>query len=446
MMNRRDWLKSGLAASAAMGAPAIVRGQNLNSKLQLASIGSDGKGFSDIKAMASHDYQQYVAFCDIDLDRTLNVEKLSPETPIYQDFREMLAEKEEEIDAVTVSTPDHMHAYCSISAMKMGKHVYCQKPLTHNVREAREVARIAKESGVVTRMGNQIHSHQFYRTAVRLVQSGRIGKVKEVHSWVATTGHGKSQHISRPKEVDPVPESLDWEKWIGVAPMRPFCGKYRCYHPYGWRDWQDFGNGAVGDFGCHILDPVYTALEITSPGNDFFATHSGMNNEVWPAQTTYRFSVEGTKHTVGDRLEISWNDGGKLPSTKGSHLPSSEALPRSGSLLIGEEGSLVIPHVAAPRLYFADEGRSTEFDLEENLDHYHGWIDACILEEQPSAHFEYGALLTETILLGNIAARYPREKLTWNAEEMRIENLEEANQWLTRDYREGWDLEALIAS
>jgi len=443
MTTRRQLLKGGAAASVFAAAPAFVRGQNLNSRLQLASIGSDGKGWSDIKAMSTHDRQKYIAFCDVDLDRTRHVEEHSPETPIYQDFREMFAEKGEEIDAVTVSTPDHMHAYCAISAMKKGMHVYCQKPLTHNVWEAREVAKMAKETGIVSRLGNQIHSHKFYRTAVQLVQSGRIGKVKEVHCWVPTAGHGKSGHISRPEVVHPVPDTLDWEKWIGVAPMRAFHGD-RCYHPWGWRDWQDFGNGAVGDFGCHILDPVYTALEITGAGDDFFAEHSGMNDEVWPAQTAYRFTVPGTKHTVGDRITITWKDGGQKPSTKGSHLPPREGLPRSGSMLIGEAGTLVIPHVQAPRLYFPETGYSEDYEMADDRDHYHGWIDGCLSGEQPSAGFDYGALLTETILLGNIACRYPGEKLEWDAEALKITNLDEANCWLTRDYREGWDLKALI--
>ncbi len=444
MITRRQFIKAGTATSVLAAAPAIVRGQNLNSKLQLASIGSDGKGFSDIKAMSSHNYQQYVAFCDVDLDRTLNVKKLSPETPIYQDFREMLAEKGDEIDAVTVSTPDHMHAYCAISAMKLGKHVYCQKPMAHTVWENREMIKVAKESGVITRMGNQIHSHKFYRTAVELVQSGRIGKVVKVESWVPTPGHGRSGFLNRPEKVDPVPDSLDWDKWIGVAPMRPYSASHRCYHPWGWRDWQDFGSGAIGDFGCHILDPVFTALKITGPTDDYFAVHSGMNDEVWPAQTMYRFTVPGTEYTASDRLTITWNDGGQQPSTKGSHLPPREALPRSGSMLIGEEGTLVIPHVDAPRLYFEGTGYSDDYELAEDRDHYHGWIDGCILEEQPSDGFEYGGMLTETLLLANIAVRYPKETLKWDAEKMKFTNHDEANRWLTRDYREGWDLKALV--
>lgn len=444
MTTRRHFLKGAAAASSIIAAPAIVRGQNLNSKLQLASIGSDGKGFSDIKAMSSHNYQKYVAFCDVDLNRTLNVQKLSPETPVYQDFREMFAEKADEIDAVTVSTPDHMHAYCSISAMKLGKHVYCQKPMTHNVWENRQMMKVARESGVITRLGNQIHSHKFYRTAVQLVQSGRIGKIKEVQSWVPTPGHGRSMHISRPKGEDPVPDSLNWDSWIGVAPMRPYSAAHRCYHPWGWRDWQDFGSGAIGDFGCHILDPVFTALKITGPSDEYFADHSGMNDEVWPAQTTYRFTVPGTEYTAGDRLQITWNDGGLAPDKKGSHVSARTQLPRSGSMLIGETGTLVIPHVAAPEIYLEGGEMTQDYEMADDQDHYHGWIDGCILEEQPSDGFDYGGRLTEVILLANIAIRFPKEKLLWDAEKMEFTNHDGANQYLSREYREGWELEKLL--
>ncbi len=443
MPTRRQILKSSTAAAVVAAAPAIVRGQNLNSALQLASIGSDGKGFSDIKAMSSHDKQTYVAFCDIDLARTKNAKKLKPEAEVFQDFRDMLAKMGDKIDAVTVSTPDHMHAYCAISAMNMGKHVYCQKPLTHNVWEARQVARVAKEKGIISRLGNQIHSHKFYRTAVQLVQSGRIGKVAKVYSWVNTPGHGRSGFISRPKQVDPVPETLDWDKWIGVAHERPYHGG-RCYAPWGWRDWQDFGGGAIGDFGCHILDPVFTALKIKKVGTGYFADHSGMNDEVWPARTSYKFTAPGTEYTANDTIQIQWLDGGQLPSTSGSHLPPTTALPSSGSLLIGDKGSLVIPHVQAPRLYF-DDGASTEYKMADDKDHYHGWIDGCISGKQPTDDFTYGAMLTETILLGNIAIRFKGETLDWDVENMKFTNMDEANQYVTRDYREGWDLKKLLA-
>ncbi len=432
MTTRRRFIRS-TSAAAIVAAPAIVRGQDLNSKVQLASIGSDGKGWTDTKEMSTHEKSFHVAFCDIDLSRTKKVAEMRPEAPIFQDYREMLEKLGDQIDAVTVSTPDHMHAYIALDAMRQGKHVYVQKPLTHNVWEARQMRLQAKKSGVITRMGNQIHSHEFYRTAANLIQGGAIGKIKRVHSWCAATGHGKSFHVSRPKIVEPIPASLDWDRWIGVAPMRPFYG-HRTYHPWGWRDWQDFGNGALGDFGCHILDPVYTALEITAAPTELVADHTGMNDETWPAQTTVNYTFPGNSRTV-DPLKITWYDGGRLPNTKGSHLPATEGLPRSGSLFIGEEGSLVVPHVGAPRIY-----PQRDFEAMDNRNHYHGWLDGIRSGEQPSDGFEYAGPLTEAVLLGNIAVRYRGQKLLWDAEAMRIPNLVEANSWLWRDYRDGWEI------
>lgn len=432
MIHRRRFLQ--LAATSTLAAPAIVRGQNLNSKVQLAGIGCEGKGWSDINEMAGHGQTHFVGFCDVDLSRTEKARGLNPDAPVFQDYREMLDQLGDKIDAVTVSTPDHMHAYIGLDAMRRGKHVYCQKPLTHNVWEARQMALQAKQSNVITRLGNQIHSHEFYRTAVRAIQSGAIGKVKRVHSWCAATGHGKSFHLDRPKHSVEPPKTLDWNLWIGVAPMRPY-GDWKVYHPWGWRDWQDFGNGALGDFGCHILDPVFTALKIDGPPMDFAADHSGINDEVWPAQTTVDYTFPGTELTADDQLKITWYDGGRLPGVGGSHLPASEALPRSGSLFIGEEGSIVLPHVGAMRIY-----PEAKVDAVEGLNHYHGWVDGILTGTQPSDGFAYGGPLTEAVLLGNIAVRYRGTKLQWDAKAMKITNHEEANQWLRRDYREGWEI------
>ncbi len=434
MLNRRTFLHASGATAAVVAAPAIVRGRNLNSKLQLAGIGCEAKGWSDINAMSSHGQAQFIGFCDVDLARTVQVRKLNPDAPVFQDFREMMAKLGDQIDAVTVSTPDHMHAFIGLDVMRQGKHVYCQKPLTHNVWEARQMALQAKKSNVITRLGNQIHSHGYYRTGVKVIKDGTIGKVTAVHSWCASTGHGKSHHISRPENLVGTPKTLDWNLWVGVAPMRPYGGD-RIYHPWGWRDWQDFGNGSLGDFGCHILDPVFTALTIDQAPSAFEATHSGMNREVWPAQTTVSYTFPGTELTVGDSLPITWYDGGRLPGKRGPHLPTNERLPSSGSLFIGEKGSLVLPHVGAPRLY-----PGTRVDALESLNHYHGWIDGCISGKQPSDGFDYGGPLTEAVLLGNIAVRYRGTKMHWDAEAMKITNHEEANQWLRREYRDGWEI------
>lgn len=439
MLNRRQFLQTSAASTFLAAAPGIVRGQNLNSKLQLVGIGCDGKGFSDIKEMADHPATQHVAFCDVDLARTEKVKKLASDAAIYQDYRVMLQELGDKFDGATVSTPDHMHAIITADLMQAGKHVYCQKPLTHNVREARLIRKLAKESGVITRLGNQIHSHSYYRTATTAIQNGVIGKVKEVRSWCAATGHGKSGYMDRPKQPSMPPASVNWDLWIGVAPMRPY-GDVRCYHPWGWRDWQDFGNGALGDFGCHILDPVFTALKIKNGPIDFVSDHTGMNDEVWPAQTNVKYTFNGTEYTADRSISISWDDGGALPSTRGSHLPSEIGLPRSGSILIGETGTMVIPHIGEPRLYFASDADQKDIETLESLNHYHGWVDGCLSGKQPSDGFEYGGNLTEAVLLGNIGVRYRGTKINWDEEKMKITNLEEANQWLTREYRDGWEL------
>lgn len=440
MPTRREILKKSSAAAAIVAAPAFVRGQNLNSKIQLASIGSDGKGWSDTEAMAMHDTVEHVSFCDVDLNRTLKVKRLQPDAPIYQNFQEMLAAEGDKIDAVTVSTPDHMHAFCSIAAMRAGKHVYCQKPLTHNVWESRQVSKMAAKAGVITRLGNQIHSHQYYRTAVQLIQSGRIGKVTRVHSWVGTTGHGRSGLLDRPAVEEPIPDTLDWDSWIGVAPMRPYGGA-RVYHPFTWRDWQEFGGGALGDFGCHIFDPVFTALKITEAPTQIQADHTGINDEVWPAQSTVNYTMPGTELTADSTFKLTWYDGGRRPNRKGSHIPGDRALPASGSMLIGETGTLVIPHVGKPQLYFKDAAASTEFEMAEGKNHYHGWVDGCLGKEQPSDGFDYGALLTETVQLGNVAFRFRGKTLEWDSKNMKVTNIDEANPWLTREYRKGWEIQ-----
>ncbi len=440
MINRRNFVRAATATTAVACCPAIVRGQNLNSRLQVAGIGCDGKGYSDIKEMSDHKQTALVGFCDVDLARTEKVKQLEGSAPVFQDYRELLSSLGDKIDAVTVSTPDHMHALITLDAMRQGKHVYCQKPLTHNVWEARQVGAMAADSDRITRLGNQIHSHSYYRTAVAAIQNGLIGKVSRVHSWCSATGHGKSGHISPPKNPPAIPKTLDWNRWIGVAPMRTYGGD-RVYHPWGWRDWQDFGNGALGDFGCHIFDPVFTALQIDRAPLQLKADHTGMNDQVWPAQTTVQYTFPGTKWTTSDSIEITWYDGGRRPSTKGSHLPENEAIPDSGSMLIGERGTLVLPHVGRMKVYPRDKYPEGSFDELESLNHYHGWVDGCISGKQPSDGFVYGAKLTESVLLGNIAVRLQNETLQWDEAKMSFTGNDAANQWLTRDYRDGWEIQ-----
>jgi len=437
---RRQFLLSSTAAIAA--APVIVRGRNLNSKLQLASIGSNGKGYSDIARMADHARAVHVAFCDVDLARTDKALELRPDAEVFQDYRDMFESRGDQIDAVSVSTPDHMHAYIALDAMRRGKHVYCQKPLTHTVWEARQMALQAAKSKVITRMGNQIHSHTVYRTAVEAIQSGKIGKVTRVHSWIGRAGHGYSGLISRPQGKFEIPDTLDWNLWLGVAPQRPYGGT-RIYHPFGWRDWQDFGGGALGDFGCHILDPVYSALNIKGGPLEIMAEHTGMNDEVWPAQATVNYLFPGTHLTEKEKIRITWYNGGLKPKDGSSHVPKGIALPDNGSLIIGEEGTVVLPHYKEPVVYPKEKYPQGSIKIAEDLNHYHGFVDGCLSGKQPSDGFDYAGPLTEAVQLGNIAQRFPKKTLNWDYDSLRFTNHEAANQFVSRKYRKGWGIKAV---
>lgn len=439
-MKRRKFLLT--SSASVVSVPTLLRSQNLNSKIQLAAVGTEGRGWGDLEKMSSHLKTETVAFCDVDLSKTTRARKLNSNAKIYQDYREMLSAHEDQIDAVTIGIPDHMHAKVTIDCLSRKKHIYCQKPLTHTVWEARQVRLHADKAGTITRMGNQIHSHAFYRTAVRIIQEGMLGKISRVHSWINATGHGKSGQISRPRS-SPVPKNLDWNLWIGCAPMRPFAAN-NIYHAFGWRDWQDFGNGALGDFGCHVLDPVFTALKINQGPTRIKCTYqSGMNEEVWPAQNVVQYNFPATPHTKTN-LSITWYDGGKKPRDLGPHFDRRHALPSGGSLLIGEKGSMILPHVGAPKLYPEKTFPKDKIPQEVSLNHYHGFLDGILSGKQPSDGFSYGGKLTESVLLGNIAVRNKGITLLWNETDMKLgSESEDFSKSLSKEYRTGWEIPSI---
>jgi predicted dehydrogenase len=439
MLTRRTFLHRTAAAAATLSFPAILRSANPNSNLQIVAVGCAGKGLSDIMENASHPKARFVAFCDVDTNRFTEVDKKLPGTPHYQDWREMFAKLSDTFDAVTVSTPDHWHAPVAMAAMKLRKHVYCQKPLAHTVWEARQMRLQAKISGVITQMGNQIHSHESYRTGVKLIRDGVIGKIKAVHSWQPNPGNKYSGLTKRPEPSGAaVPESLNWDLWLGPAPFRPY--EPDLYHPFKWRDWQDFGGGTMGDFGCHILDPVFTALELTAPIH-LSAENTGVNPETWPAAETVSYLFPGTPWTAGKTLPVTWYDGGRLPEISLAQMPEDAKLPGGGSLFIGESGTMILPHVKLPSLY--ENGKVKELPTEKvaGSSHYHAWVDGAIATTKTTDNFEYAGRLSETVLLGNVATRVPGQKLEWDAEKLRIPNSEAATKLLTKAYREGWKLD-----
>lgn len=438
-LSRRHFLTTAAVAGAAM--PLLSSVQRVraaaNDRLRLASVGVGGKGWSDLLGITASPYVDVVALCDVDqgpqhLGRA--AEKF-PQAKRYTDWRKLLEQKN--IDAVHCATPDHMHAPVALAAIQLGKHVYCQKPLTHTIKEARTLAEAAKKAGVVTQMGNQIQSHQAYLTAVKLVHSGAIGKVKEVYSWQSGSPRWP-RGLDRPAGMDPIPSTLDWDLWLGVAPVRPY--KAEVYHPFNWRGWQDYSNGQLGDFGCHILDPVFMALELTAP-TSIKAEAPKINQESWTKAATVAYEFPGTKHTAGSNIRVTWYDGdGVTPPRELLGLAESVKLPGSGSLLIGEKGSLLVPHVAMPKLLPDDKFADYKLPEAPQRDHYVSFADACRGQDKTTSHFGYAGPLTETVLLGTIAIRLPGETLKWNSAGMQLTGHSDAAKMLTKKYRKGWEI------
>ena len=439
---RRAFLKSTTAgASLLFGAPALLSAKAPNETVRVAGIGVGGKGWTDINGAAK--FGDVIAYCDIDTGKNRKggygaaAEKW-PKAAGYTDFRKLIEKEHENLDAVTISTPDHMHAAITMTAMEHGLAVYTQKPLTRTVHEARALTLAAKKHGVSTQMGNQGHSGPGYRTLVKIVQSGTIGKIKAAHAW--SNRPIWPQGIDRPAGSDPVPKSVDWDLWLGVAPERPY--KRDAYHPFKWRGWFDFGAGALGDMGCHIIDPVVWALELGPPNS---VSYSGPkpNTETFPKTEVLTYRFPGTKHTAGDELTMQWHDGGKRPSSEGTHLPGDGAIPSQGSMFIGTEGTLVCAHHAMPKLYPDEKFAGTELPRADGVDHYGNWIDGIRTGKAPGSNFAYAGPMTETVLLGVIASRVGEGKLLWDAEKLRFTDSEAASAFVQQEYRKGWEVEGL---
>jgi predicted dehydrogenase len=433
--SRRRFLQ--LAGATSLAFPAIVRAASLHSRFQIAAIGTDGKGLSDLSEIGSHPHAQLVAFCDVDASRFAKADQRFPGVPHYRDLRQMLSQLGDKLDGVIVSTPDHTHAFAAMEAMRLGKHVYCQKPLTHTVWEARQMRLLAARKGVRTQMGNQIHSASEYRTAVRLIREGVIGKIRSVHSWQKNAGNQHTK-LTAPPASGPVPDSLEWDLWLGGAPFHKYCPEV--YHPFKWRDWVAFGAGTLGDFGCHILDPVFTALELTAPLR-IRAENEGLNPHTWPAAETISYVFPGTRWTADASLPVTWYDGGRRPVISGNDLPDAQTLPAGGSLFIGEGGSLVLPHVGMPQLFPREKFANMPVSKEPASNHYHAWVDAVLTGRETSDNFAYAGPLTEAVQLGNIATRHPGVELHWDAAAMRFPGHPGADSLLKRAYREGWNIQ-----
>jgi predicted dehydrogenase len=451
-INRREFLGAAAAVAAFTFVPKRVLGgpgqDSANNRLNIAGIGVGGRGADDIKGVESEN----IAFlCDVDLARAADTLKRYPKAKVYRDFRVMLEKEAKNIDAVVIGAPDHIHAPAAIMAMKMGKHVYCEKPMAHSICEARRMAEVAKETKVVTQMGNQGHAGEGLRLYWEYIHAGAIGTVKEVHVWTDRAGTAQRawwpQGIARPQGSEPVPGTLDWDLWLGPARWRPYAkfpdgrGGTTTYVPFNWRGWFDFGCGAMGDMAVHNADPAFFALDLDAP-TAVEAETSGANDETYPVWNIirYEFPARGERPAV----KLTWYDGGKLPPRPATLEPGRK-LDANGILFVGDKGTLMGgSHAGIPMLI--PESKRREYgkppkSLPRSPGHYQEWIDACKAGKPEDARsgFWYAGPFTEALLVGNLAVRLGR-RVEWDSKAMRSPNCPEADNYITKVYRTGYSI------
>jgi len=442
-VTRRTFLAAAATAAAVTIVPRHVLGgprqMAPSEKLSIAGIGVGGMGGGNLRQLET---ETIAALCDVDHAYAAPIFKRYPQAKLYKDYREML-DREKGLDAVLVATPDHTHAIISMAAMKAGKHVYCQKPLTHDIYESRLLAQAAKEARVATQMGIQGHSMEGARLIREWVEAGLIGEVREVDAWCSLSyypwGHAgwSSKYSERPKDTPPVPPTLDWDLWIGPAPMRPY---HPAYHPAVWRCWWDFGCGMMGDRGAHTFDPIFWALKLGAPAS-IEATSCGNTPEVHPlsAIVTFRFPARGDLPPV----KLTWYEGTRPPRPE--DLEDGRQMPgEGGAILIGSKGKIMCGvYGEGPRLF--PESKMKEAKLPEktlprvNGSHEQDWVRACKSGQPAGADFSYSGPLTEACLLGNVAKRMDA-RIEWDAANLKITNLPEANRYVRTEYRKGWSL------
>jgi len=432
-----------LAAFSLVPARVVGRGGERppSERLALGIIGAGGRGADDIEGVRS---ETLAALCDVDGDRAAATFRRFPDVPRYRDFRVML-EKERGLDAVVVATPDHTHAVASMAALQSGKHVYCEKPLTRTVHEARVLAQAAEKAKVSTQMGNQGMAFEGNRLIKEWLADGAIGTVREVHVWSDRPTHrGKlplwwPQGIERPADQPAVPAHLDWDLWLGPAPWRPY---HPVYVPFQWRGWWDFGSGGLGDMGIHNLAPVFSALHL-GPPTRVCASSAPVFKETVPLAALVHYDLPAIDGRPA--VKLHWYDGGLLPARPEELEGERDLDPEDGILFVGDRGKMLVEGWGGERPRLIPESRNREYTrpaktLPRSAGHYLEWIEACKTGSATASSFAFAGPLTEAVLLGSIAIRLGGEPIEWDSTGFRITNVAEANALLHYPYRAGWTL------
>ncbi|MHC4559475.1 MAG: Gfo/Idh/MocA family protein [Planctomycetota bacterium] len=441
--SRRTFFRRTTAAATITIVPRYVLGgprhKPPSEKLNIAGIGVGGQGSWDIQNVNS---ENIVALCDVDQVQAAETFKTYPRAKKYRDFRIML-EKEKSIDAVVVATPDHTHAVATMMAIKSGKHVYCEKPLTRTVYESRAIAQAAREAKVATQMGNQGMAFEGNRLINEWIWDGAIGQVHEVHAWSDRPTHNGNlfwaQGIDRPKDTPSPPATLDWDLWLGPAPYRPY---HPAYVPFKWRGWWDFGSGGLGDMGIHNLAPVFSALKLGAPVS-VYASSTLVNDETLPLASTvhYEFAARGDMSGV----KLHWYDGGMLPARPDELEDDRDLSREDGLIFVGDKGTMYVEGWGgnSPRLIPEVKMKAYKRPpktLPRSIGHHNEWIKACKEGTPTRSCFDFAGPLTEAVLLGTVSVRMGGKKLLWDSENFKITNLSEANKYLNYEYRQGWIL------
>lgn len=443
LLCRRDFLKGATLAAGALAFPAILRAQGASapsSKLNVACIGVGGRGRAAIDGLKD---ENFVAFCDVDDERAAETYAKFPDVPRFRDYRRMLDRLGNTIDAITISTPDHMHFPIAMAALHLGKHVFVEKPLTHTVEEARRLATLAREKKVATQMGNQGHAGEGVRVLKEWIDSGVLGEVREVQSWTDRPARywpqGNLKLPDHSKFIPVAPGTLDWDLWQGVAPVRDYDP---AFVPFKWRGYWDYGTGALGDMGCHLLDGVHWALQLDAPTH-VEAVSALANDLTGPSSSmiTFQFPARGNFPP----LILKWYDGGLIPAPP-PELEADRQLPDNGTLIIGSKATaLATVYYQSVRLIPETRMRELAPSLPAKTipriegGHFAEWIRACKGGPAAGSNFAVAAKLTELCLLSNVAVR-ARRPLVWDSRGMQVTNLPEANQYLTKSYRPGFGI------